>query len=375
MNWRSLARVATVNLAIPLAAVLLALATVAILLVATGAEPGTAYRSMIDAAFGNPFAVSTTLTKAMPRLFAALGIALALRAGLWNIGAEGQIYVGAIAATAVALFGPDMGMLTIVAALVAGALAGAVWGAIPGLLRAGRGISEVITSLMLVYVAIQFTNYLTEGPWLLPGETFPASEVLAPSHRLPVIWTGTLLNAGALVAALAILVSWFLVSRTSFGLRLRAIGGNERAARFAGVRVSWMIVLAMAASGAFAGLGGSVEVLGARGRLIEGFSPGYGFEAIAIALLGRLQPVGILGAAVLFGALDAGGAGLQTAARGAPAAIVQITEGLAVVYVLIGFGIQRLLARRRRARAALEARHRDEPEPAHAITEEGGVRA
>jgi ABC-type uncharacterized transport system permease subunit len=156
------------------------------------------------------------------------------------------------------------------------------------------------------------------------------------------------------VALAGIVVMWVLVHRSTFGLRLRALGGSERAARFAGVRVGTTIVAAMAISGAFAGVAGSVEVLGVRGRLIEGFSPGYGFEAIAIALLGRLHPAGILGAALLFGALDAGGAGLQTAARGAPAAIVQVAEGLAVVFVLIGLGVQELLARRQRARAALE---------------------
>jgi len=356
VNWQLRTRAAGLNILIPLIAVVLALATVALLLVAVGSNPLDAYRDMWNAALGDRFALSTTVTKTMPRLLPALGIALALRAGLWNIGAEGQLYVGALATTAVALHAPDLGAPFLIAtALVAGALAGASWALIPGVLRATRGVSEVITSLMLVYIGIQLTNYVLEGPWSQPGSTFPSSPYVPTGASLPVIVGGTLLNAGALVGLALVVLTWFLMSRSTFGLRLNAIGGNERAARFAGVRVSLMIVLAMAASGAFAGLAGGMEVLGVRGRLVEGFSPGYGFEAIAIALLGRLNAFGILGAALLFGALDAGSAGLQTAAQGVPASISQVAEGLAVAYVLVGLGLASIIQRRRAARAALRA--------------------
>ena len=354
MSWQLRTRALGLNVFIPLVAVVLALATVALLLVAVGSNPLDAYRDMWNAALGDRFALSTTVTKTMPRLLAALGIALALRAGLWNIGAEGQLYVGALATTAVALYEPDLGAPVMIAtALVAGALAGAGWAMIPGVLRAKRGVSEVITSLMLVYIGIQLTNYVLESPWAEPGSTFPSSPYVPDGASLPTIVSGTLLNAGALVGLVLVAVAWFLMSRSTFGLRLNAIGGNERAARIAGVRVSLMIVLAMAASGAFAGLAGGMEVLGVRGRLVEGFSPGYGFEAIAIALLGRLNAFGILGAALLFGALDAGSAGLQTAAQGVPASISQVAEGLAVAYVLVGLGLASIIQRRRAARAAL----------------------
>jgi simple sugar transport system permease protein len=344
-----------VAVGVPVLSVLLALVLVGLLLAANGSDPIAAYRSMVSAAFGSTFALSTTIMKTLPRLLPALGIALALRAGLWNVGAEGQIYVGALAATGVALFGPVLAFpLGAGLALIAGAAAGAAWGAIPGALRAGRGISEVITSLMLVYVAIHLTNYLVEGPWLVSGSTFPATNVVPTEFRLPIIWSGTLLNAGALVVVGVLVVVAFVLARTVFGLRLRAVGGNDRAARIAGLSVGSITITAMAASGALAGLAGGIEVLGTRGRLIEGFSPGYGFEAIAIALLGRLNPIGIVGAALLFGALDAGGAGLQTTAAGVSSAIVPITEGLAVVFVLIGLGVVEMLARRRQARAMLD---------------------
>ncbi len=345
---------AAIGIIVPILAVVAALGTVALILLAIGSDPLPAYQSMVDAASGTLFSMSATVNKALPRLLAALGIAIALRARLWNIGAEGQIYIGAVAASGVGLFGPALPFPAVpILALTAAALAGAAWGAIPGLLRAARGISEVITSLMLVYVGIQITNYLVEGPWLTKGQTFPSTDRFASYASLPIVLPGTLANAGLIVALVAIVAAWVLMDRSTFGLYLRAVGGKEKASRFAGLPVPWIIAAALALSGAFAGVAGAVEVLGARGRLLEAFSPGYGFDAIAVALLGRLNPLGIVAAALLFGALDAGGAGLQTTARGVPSAIVQIVEGLAVVYVLVGLAIVEILERRARARAAL----------------------
>jgi simple sugar transport system permease protein len=342
------------NVLISLAAVALALLTASALLAASGVDPLESFAGMFETAFGSPFAIGVTLGKTVPRLFAALGIALALRAGLWNIGAEGQIYVGAAAGAGVALFGPDLPFpIGTGLALLAAIAAGAAWAAIAGVLRAYRNVSEVIVTLMLVYVAIQLTNYLIEGPWLVENSTWPATPMVPKAYRLPVIWPGTLVNAGILIAVIATFVLGFVVDRTRFGLWLRAIGGNERASAVIGLPTRPMIVAALAASGAFAGLAGGVEVLGIRGRLLEGFSPGYGFEAIAIALLGRLNPLGIVGAALLFGALDAGAAGLQVASAGVSSAIAPVIEGLAVAYLLAGLGLASMAARRREARNAL----------------------
>jgi simple sugar transport system permease protein len=290
-------------------------------------------------------------------MLCALGIGLAIRAGLWNIGAEGQLYLGAAAAAGTAMVLPQLtGLHNPFAGLIAGFLAGAFWGAIPGVLRAYRGISEVITSLLLVYVAIQLVNYLVEGPWLVPHSTFPATAVLASADRLPRIWPGTLLNAGFPLALAMALLAYVLIHRTRFGLWVRSIGGNERASRVMGLPVSSMLVVVMALSGGFAGLAGAVEVLGSRGRLVEGFSPGYGFEAIAIALLGRLHPAGIVAASLVFGVLDAGSGGLQVASAGMSSAISPIVEGLAVVNLLAVLGLADLVIKRKRARQALGGR-------------------
>ncbi len=353
---------------VPVAAVVLALASVAVLLMLIGADPAEAFGSMFQASLGDPHALSTTVTKAVPRLVAALGIAVAIRAGLWNIGAEGQIYMGGVAATAVVLFAPELPFPLIpLLAIAAAIIAGAAWGAIPGALRAWRGVNEVITSLMLVYVAVQISRYMLEVPWAIPGATFPSTEPFGSYARLPILVPATLLNLGAVLAVIAAIAAWYLVDRTRFGLNLRAVGGNPRASGFLGIRVKWMIFAVMAISGAFAGLAGSIEVLGVRGRLIEGFSQAYGFEAIAVALLGRLHPAGIVGAALLFGALDAGGAGLQTAARGVSSSIVQIAAGLSVGYVLVGLGIQEKFRERRRASEALA-----DTERTHGVEAAGG---
>jgi simple sugar transport system permease protein len=339
---------------ISILAVLLAFATAALILSAAGQNPLVSFAGMASTAFGSSFAIGTTLTKSIPRLLPALGIALALRAGLWNIGAEGQIYVGAAAATGLALFGPSLPFpIGTALALIVAMFAGAFWAAIPGVLRAYRGINEVITTLMMVYVGIQFSNYLIEGPWLVPHSTWPSTALVPIIYKLPIIWPGTLVNAGIVVALVAIIILDVVIRRTTFGLWIRAVGGNERASGVIGLPTRPLIVAALAASGAFAGVAGAVEVLGIRGRLLEGFSPGYGFEAIAIALLGRLNPLGVAAASLLFGSLDAGAAGLQVASAGISSAIAPVIEALAVAYLLAGLGLAEIISLRQEARSVL----------------------
>jgi simple sugar transport system permease protein len=352
---RVLASINGISILMSIGAVLAALLTTVLLLLISGSDPIAAIKAIANGSVSSPYAISSSIEKAVPRLLAALGIALALRAGLYNIGAEGQIYIGGIAAAWVAVMGPFTGPVALVLAILAAFVAGGLWGAVPGVLRVKRGVSEVITSLMMVYIAIHLTNYLLEGPWLVEGSTYPATDVVSPDTRLPIIWSNTVLNLGAIIAVACVPIVAFVMRRTTFGMRLSAIGGNIRAARASGINVGRNMIYAMAAGGALAGVAGALEVVGIRGQLLEGFSTNYGFDAIAIALLGRLNPYGILAAALLFGALDAGGTGLQaTAGADLPAGIVPTVLGLAMIYVLIGLGANELLARRRRAKALLE---------------------
>ena len=343
-----------VSVAIPVAAVLLALMSTFLLLLAAGADPFGALSKMWDASFGSSYAIGSTIVKTLPRIFTGLAVAMALRAGLWNIGAEGQLYLGAVAATGLALYATGLPepIAPLIILLVA-ALAGAAWAWLPGILRAYRGISEVITSLMMVYIGIQIASYFATGPWSTPGANFPATNPVPASTRLPLLGEGTVVHAGLIIAILVAIAAWFVMDRSTLGIRLRAVGGNFTAASTVGVNSRRILVIAMCLSGALAGLAGGVEVLGSRGRLIEGFSPGFGFEGIAIALLGRVRVGGIVAAAFLYGALDAGGAGLQASGAGLSAAIVQVTGALAVTYLLATLGLIELITRRARARAAL----------------------
>ena len=352
---RLLSAINGITVLMSIGAVVAALATTALLLLATGSDPFDAMDAIAQGSVSSPYAISSSIEKAVPRLLAALGIALALRAGLYNIGAEGQIYIGGIAAAWVVVIVGVPGPLGLILALVAAFVAGGLWGAIPGVLRVKRGVSEVITSLMLVYIAIRLTNYVLEEHWIVEGSTYPATDVVPSDAALPIIWEDTVLNLGAIIAVAFVPLTAFVMRRTTFGLRLSAIGGNVRAARVAGTNVGRNMVYAMAVSGAFAGVAGAMEVVGVRGQLLEGFSTNYGFDAIAIALLGRLNPYGILAAALLFGALDAGGTGLQATGGGdLPAGIVPTVLGFAMIYVLIGVGASQMLARRRRAKALLK---------------------
>lgn len=330
------------------AAVVCALLTGALLILASHASPLGTYGDMVSAAFGSSSSFSVTIERTVPPLLTALGVAFALRAGLWNIGGDGQIYCGAMAATAVVLYCPTSPFpVTLALALVAGTAAGALWAFIPAVLRARRGISEVITSLMLVYIAEQIVAYMLTGPWSVPGATSPATNPFPGRDILPIVWPGTELNFGAILALAAVFVVWIVQSRSTLGVRLRARGGGIRAAEVMGLRVSRLTIGAMMISGALAGFAGSIDTLGYEGRLIQGFSPSWGFEAIAIALIGRLQPAGIAVAALFFGALDAGSAGLLTSGNGVSQYIAQIIEAIAVLYLLVALGAIDAIGRRR----------------------------
>ena len=325
-----------VSLGSTVLAVVLALLLVAALTAMLGVSPMDAYRQLFQSAFGTKNGIAETLVRATPLMLAALGIVISFRAAVWNIGAEGQIYFGALGATLAALFIPGLpAPLHVFSSILVGFLFGAAWGAIPALMRVYRGANEVITTLMLNFVAIFLIGYLVN--WPLKDDNFlvplPQSSPVPPSARLPDLIAGTRAHSGIIIAVLCSALVWVLLWRMAAGYRMRAVGANPAAARFGGINVSRQIVLALSLSGGMAGLAGVTEVIGLRGVLTDTLSPGYGFTAIAVALLAGLHPAGVIVSSVFLAALISGAEGLQRN-LGIPSATIFIIQGLVLVFVI-----------------------------------------
>ena len=294
-----------------------------------------AYGALFSGALGSASAVSETIVAATPLILAGLGVALGFRAGLFNIGAEGQVIAGGLAAGFVGFWLHGLPVVVhLPLAVLVGLAAGAAWGFIPGILKARTGAHEVITTIMLNYVAAYLALYLlSTSLFRRPGRTDPISEPVEVSARLPHLAGQSLrLHAGILVALLgAVAVAW-LLGRSTWGFELRVAGANPSAAQTAGISVARATVLAMVLSGGLAGLAGANQVLGVQYTLAPGLSGGIGFEAITVALLGRANPFGVVVAALLFGALRAGGLQMQ-AVTGTPIDIVLVIQSLIVIFV------------------------------------------
>ena len=280
--------------------------------------------------------LSATLVRATPLLLAALGVALAFRAGIWNIGAEGQLLAGATAATALSMVpGGIPRVLILPAVLIAGALAGTLWASIAELLRRRRGVLEVISTIMLNFVALHVVGALVHGPLQEPLGIYPQSSPITEAARLPRLIPGTRLHAGFAVALVIAPLLWWWLRSTAAGFRLRAVGANPDAARMAGrIDVARVAGMAFLASGALAGLAGAVEVSGVTFALYDNISAGYGYTAIVVALLGRLDPLAIVPSAILFGALESGALAMQREA-GIPSVVVTAVEAVLVLAVLL----------------------------------------
>lgn len=320
----------------PALAISLSLLVLAGLLALTGYSVTAAFTALWQGAFGSWAALASgTLVRATPLLFAGLAVAVAFRAGILNIGAEGQLLAGAAAATAVAMtVSPQLGVAGAGLALLAGAAAGGLWAGIAALLRQQFGVLEVISTIMLNVIMLHLTGLLVRGPLQEPTATFPQSALIEQALRLPRLVPATRLHAGVLMAVCsALLLGWFLRS-TARGFRLRMTGANPRASASAGgIRVTHVATSAFVASGAIAGLGGAVEVTGVTYALYENLSPGYGYTAIAVALLARLSPTAAIGSALVFGAMEAGAAAMQRDAQ-VPAGMVGVAEACVILVLL-----------------------------------------
>jgi len=299
------------------------------LLLFSKSDPIGAAKVLAQGSFGSESAINGTLRQTMPLLLAGLAVFLSLRAGLFNIGVEGQLVVGALAAAVIALKFP--GPVGIVLAVVGSCAAGALWAVPAGIIRAYRNGHEVITTIMLNSVATFLTSYLVESPFKAPGQQEPTTTSLPASSQLPPLLTlGSLTVSTGLVLGIVMTVAlFFWLRRSVSGFELQAAGANPRAALFAGVQPKRVIVRAMAASGAIAGFAGCMQVLCTEGRFYSGFSPGYGFDALGVALLAGGNALGVLPASLLFGALAKGGTALQI--EGVPKGITTVILGLLIV--------------------------------------------
>ena len=305
------------------------LACVGALVAALGYAPLPALRALLAGALFGPSAWTATLLETAPLLLTGLAVALCFRSGVWNIGAEGQLLAGALTATALATRGPaDAPALLLAPALaLSGAAGGALFGLVAGWLRASRGVSEVISTILLNFVAIQCVALAVQGPLQEAARAYPQSEAFPAGALLPAIGR---VHVGVAVALILAVAGQWLVFESAVGLRMRAVGLAPRAARFAGIRPERIAVGVLALGGALAGLAGAFQVAGVTGRLYEGLSPGYGYTAIAVALLARLEPLAVIPAALFFGALEAGAAAMQREA-GVPAQATKVVQGVVIL--------------------------------------------
>jgi ABC-type uncharacterized transport system permease subunit/basic membrane lipoprotein Med (substrate-binding protein (PBP1-ABC) superfamily) len=315
-----------------------------------------AYGGLFEGAIGSPKALVTSLTYATPYILAGLAVALGFQCGLFNIGAEGQLYMGALLATIVGFSVTGLPMyLHLPLVIVAGILGGAIWGAIPGLLKATTGAHEVINTIMMNYIAVKTVDYLVKNPFKDPAATLDRTPFVAESARYPLILPQYELHAGFLLALVAIVFVWWFLFKTTWGFEIRTVGASPSAARYAGMSVPRNFVLAMGLSGALAGLAGIGIVMGRPSEyaLKAAFSSGFGFDSIAVALLAKSHPFGIFPAAFLWGALRNGAGLMQVRAQGISVDLVNIIQALVIMFIAADQIIRWLYRLRARREAAI----------------------
>lgn len=347
------------NVLLPLVGVIVALLLGAVMLVILKANPLAAYAAMVRGVVGSRFGLTQTLVKATPLLLVGLGICIAFRANVINIGGEGQIIAGALMATWWPLmFSTWPGWLLIPSTMIVGFLGGAAWGFVPGILKARLKVNEILSTIMLNAIALQLMNLLLQGPLMDPAGV-AARTFLAQSAQLPhQVWLArlvprTLLHSGAIVAAVLAVGVYIFLWRTTIGFDIRAVGQNPDAARCSGINVPAFQALSLTLAGGFAGLAGVVEVIGVQHRLLDGLTSGYGFTGIVAALMGGLHPLGLVPASILFGGLLVGADTMQRAVQ-VPSSLVDVILGLVILFVSGAALWSRKWAARRRITEAIE---------------------
>jgi len=330
------------SLLVPFLAILTAVIVGGLIIKVVGGNPIEAYKGLVQGAFGTSKALSETAVWATPYIFAGLAVAVAFKGGLFNIGAEGQLAFGAVTAALIGYALPGwlhMSLPTYIhipLAVGCGMLAGALWAAIPGALKAYTGGHEVINTIMMNYIALNITSFLLNGPMRDPNPLNLSARTpeIAASARIPRIFSNPLLRVhwGFILALVVAVIIWWLLWKTTLGFEIRTVGANPDAAKYAGINVKRTIIITMALSGALAGLAGAIEVTALNYRHELGFSMGYGFDAIAIALLGKTNPFGVILAAILFGAMRNGATRMQFLTQ-IPVDIISVIQALILLFV------------------------------------------
>ena len=318
------------------ASLFVALVAGGLLMALLGVNPLQAYTEIFSGSLGSAYGLSETVVKAIPLTFTGLACLIAFRMLIWNIGAEGQLCMGAIATVAAVRYFPvENSAVMLLILFVSACIAGGLWGMIPGFLRAKWNVNEIIATLMLNYVAINFMDYLLYGPWKDPASMgFPMTTPFPDFARLPILIAGRI-HLGIIIALVISGVLWLILRKSSWGYEIRAIGENAKGARYAGINIMRNILLVMFVSGAIAGLAGMGEVAGLQGRLSRGFSVGYGYTGIIVAWLARLNPLAVPFVAFLMAILLVGGDTIQVVMR-LPLSSVLILQGLILFCVLAG---------------------------------------
>lgn len=328
---------------IPLIAIVLAFVVGGIIIVSIGKSPLEAYSFLFKGAFGSESALATTLVKATPLIFTGLAATFAYRCGVFNLGAEGQFIMGSIASIAVATMLPKAVALpapiVIGISMLGGIVCGGIWGALPGLLKVWRGLNELIVSILLNYVATLFMSYLVNGP-MMEG-SIPQTAAVGDQLKIPLLSNTLRIHYGFFASLLVALIIYYFLFQTSKGMQLRSVGLNQTASKVFGINVNRFVLFSFIISGAIAGLGGGIEVHGYSFRLMPGYGSGFGFDGVAIALIGQLNPIGTVVAACFYAALRTG-ANMMQVASGIPTSVVAIIQALVIIFVIAGSALTNL---------------------------------
>lgn len=338
------------RLSLPIMGIFVGMLVGTVIFFIQGANPLVGYAALFRGALGSFENIGDSIIKAIPLGFTGLAVVISYRAGVFNIGCEGQLQAGAVMATFIGtqfsgLPAPLHILLCITGAVAAGGLVALV----PALAKAYRGYNETVITMLLNYIMIYFSSYMVHGPLKEPGQNLPQSSRLVESALLPR-FPGSRMHIGILFFVLLALGMYWLLNCSTFGFKIRASGFNPHAAFAAGIASKSVMIRTMLISGALAGLAGAVEIMGVQGRLMENFSPGYGYDAIAVALVANLQPLGVLLSSFFFGALRSGAASMQII-TGLPVTFVQIIQGISVLFIVAASGMPRYIKHRREAKS------------------------